>query len=200
MRSVSQILTDALLSTTVYFSAVTGVRLKKGMCPSRKMTLGVPARPHVLIWTDACNDNEYSGLGLVSVCIDATTPQRTMSADVCLPWLLATFKAQCSLVICVLKMHAGLCGLLTLGHELRGRRAYFFCDNTAAWSSMITGYSSSKTMARVSALFHLFVADHDIDLWVEWVNTDTIIADLPSRPLTLKDNPPPCQPLHDFHL
>ena len=49
---------------------------------------------------------------------------------------------------------------------------------------MITGYSSSKTMARVSALFHLFVADHDIDLWVEWVNTDTIIADLPSRPLT----------------
>jgi len=49
-------------------------------------------------------------------------------------------KAQCSLVICVLEMHTGLCGpgLLTLGQELRGRRVYCFCDNTAAWSSMIT--------------------------------------------------------------
>ena len=39
-------------------------------------------------------------------------------------------------------------------------------------------------MARVSALFHLFVAALDIDLWVEWVNTDANIADLPSRPLS----------------
>jgi len=49
---------------------------------------------------------------------------------------------------------------------------------------MITGYSSSKTMTRVSTLFLLFVAALDIDLWVKWVNTDTNIADLPSRPLT----------------
>ena len=48
---------------------------------------------------------------------------------------------------------------------------------------MITGYSSSKTMPRVSALFHLFVAALDLDLWVEWVNTDANIADPPSRPL-----------------
>jgi len=32
-------------------------------------------------------------------------------------------------------------------------------------------------MARVKALLHLFVAALDIDLWVEWVNTDAIIAD-----------------------
>ena len=37
-------------------------------------------------------------------------------------------------------------------------------------------------MARISALFHLFVAALDIDLWVEWVDTDANIADLPSRP------------------
>ena len=40
-------------------------------------------------------------------------------------------------------------------------------------------------MAHVSAQFHLFVAALDIDLWVEWVNTDAItdanIADMPSR-------------------
>jgi len=98
--------------------------------------------------------------------------------------LLATFKAQCSWVIWVLEMLAGLYGLRTLSQELRGRRVYFFCDNTAAWSSMITGYSSSKTMARVSALFHLFVAALNIDLCVEWVNTDANNTDLPSRPLS----------------
>ena len=39
-------------------------------------------------------------------------------------------------------------------------------------------------MARVSAIFHLFVAALNIDLWVELVNTDANIADLPSRPLS----------------
>ena len=104
----------------------------KGMRPSRKIILGAPARPHVLIWADGCNDNEYRWLGLESVDTDASSPQRTTSADVCPPWLLTTFKAQCSLVICVLEMHAILCGLLSLGQEVRRRRVYFFCDNTAA--------------------------------------------------------------------
>jgi len=107
-----------------------------------------------------------------------------MCADVCPPCLLATFKAQCSLVIWVLEMLAGLYNLRTLGQELRGRRVYFLCDDTAAWSSIITGYSSSKTMARVSALFHLFIAALNIDLWVEWVNTNANNTDLPSRPLS----------------
>jgi len=73
--------------------------LEKGMRPSRKITLGALARPHVLIWTDACDDNEYRGLGLVSVDTDDSSPIYTMSADVCPPWLLATSKAQCSWVI-----------------------------------------------------------------------------------------------------
>jgi len=39
-------------------------------------------------------------------------------------------------------------------------------------------------MGHVNALFfHLFVAALDLDLWVEWVNTDANIADPPSRPL-----------------
>jgi len=90
----------------------------------------------------------------------------------CPPWLLDSLKAQCSSVICVLEMLTGLSGFLTPLEELRGRRVYFFCNNTVAWSSMMAGYSSSKTMARVSALFHLFVAALDIDLCLEWVNMD----------------------------
>ena len=156
--------------------------LEKGMRPSRKITLGAPARPHVLIWTDACDDNKYRGLGLVSVDTDDSSPHCTMCAVECPSWLLTTFKVQCSWVIWVLEMLAGLCGLLTLGQELRGRRVYFFCDPSASWSSMITGYASSKMMARVSAPFHLFVAALNIDLWVELVNTDANNTDLISRP------------------
>jgi len=48
--------------------------LEKNMRPSRKITLGAPARPHVIIWTDACDDNEYRGLGLVSVDTDDSSP------------------------------------------------------------------------------------------------------------------------------
>jgi len=77
--------------------------LEKGMRPLRKITLGEPARPHVLIRTDACDDNKYRGLGPVSVDTDDSSPHWTMCADVFLSWLLAsgvaTFKAQCSWVI-----------------------------------------------------------------------------------------------------
>jgi len=156
--------------------------LAKGTRPCRQVSLGAPFRPHVLIWTDASDDHDYRGLGLVAIDTENPAERRVMAADVCPPWLLKIFKAQCSSVICVLEMLAGLCGLISMGEDLRGRKVYLFCDNTAAWSSMITGYSSSKTMARISALFHLFVAALDIDLWVEWVNTDANIADLPSRP------------------
>ena len=46
---------------------------------------------------------------------------------------------------------------------------------------MTTDYSSSKTMSRVSVMFHhLFVAALDIDLWVEWVNTEGNVTNLPS--------------------
>jgi len=109
--------------------------LEKGMRPSRKITLGAPSQPHVLIWTDACDDNKYRGLGLVSVHTDDSSPHRTMSADVCPPWLLAKFKVQCSSVICVLEMLAGLCGLLTLGQELRGRHSISFA--TTRWHGPI---------------------------------------------------------------
>jgi len=49
---------------------------------------------------------------------------------------------------------------------------------------MVTGYSSSKMMPRVSALFHLFVGALNIYLWVEWVNMDANNTNLPSSPLS----------------
>ena len=57
----------------------------------------------------------------------------------------------------------------------------FFVDNTPAWSCMINGYSSSKPMAEMGNLLHLTIAALQIDCWVEWVNSDANIADLPFR-------------------
>ena len=66
--------------------------------------------------------------------------------------------------------------------HLRNRRVCLYVDNTAAWSCMINGYSSSKPMAAMGNLFHLIAAALWIDCWVEWVNSEANLADLPSRP------------------
>ena len=48
---------------------------------------------------------------------------------------------------------------------------------------MINSYSSSAPMAEMGNLFHraIMIAVFVIDCWIEWVNSDANIADLPSR-------------------
>ena len=107
---------------------------------------------------------------------------RFYGADVCPQWLTDKFLAHGASSICSLELLAALCLLITFPDRLRGRRVYFFIDNTPAWSCMINGYSSSKPMAEMGNLFHLAIAALEIDCWIEWVNSDANLADLPSRP------------------
>ena len=115
---------------------------------------------------------------------DAEEPThgRFYAADVCPPWLVQKFLQHGDSSICSLELLAAVCALLTFSKRLRNRRVYFFVDNTPAWSCMINGYSSSVPMAEMGNLFHLAIAALGIDCWIEWVNSDANIADLPSRP------------------
>ena len=79
-------------------------------------------------------------------------------------------------------MLAALCSLLTFKNWFKRRRVFFIIDITAVWSTKINGYKNSPAMARMSSLFHLAAAVLIIDCWVKWVNTDTNLADLSSRP------------------
>ena len=157
--------------------------LAKHNLPSRTFRLGTPARLPVILYSDACDKAEYRGLGLV--CHDMEEPDtgRFYAADVCPAWLLDKIHEDCPEgAINPLEMLAAVNTILTMRSRLRGRRVVFYIDNTSAWSAMIQGYTSSRTMAKISALFHLALAALDIDCWIEWVNSDANIADWPSRP------------------
>lgn len=76
-----------------------------------------------------------------------------------------------------------LCARCLLPVSACGTAECTFVDNTPAWSYMINGYSSSAPMAEMGNLFHraIMIAVLGIDCWIEWVNSDANIADLPSR-------------------
>lgn len=144
--------------------------------------LGQPERPPVFAYSDASESPEYRGIGSVIHDADDLVNGRHYSADVCPQWLVSKFLEHGDSSICSLELLAAVSLLLTFGERLRKRRVYFFVDNTPAWYCMINGYSSSKPMAEMGNLFHLAIAALEIDCWIEWVNSEANIADLPSRP------------------
>ena len=150
--------------------------------PARIFRFNATDRP-VIIYSDASESPGYRGLGAVIHDCENPTHGRHYTADICPKWLEELFLEHGATSICSLEMLAALCSLLTFRRWLKHRRVLFFIDNTAAWSAMINGYTSSPPMARLSTLFHLAAAALSIDCWVEWVNTDANLADLPSRPL-----------------
>lgn len=157
--------------------------LDKHDLPSRTFHLGREERPPVILYSDACDKPDYPGLGMICHDMDEPTLGRYYAADTCQQWLLDIIHEDCpSGTINPLEMLAALNTVLTMSSRLRGRRVVFYVDNTSTWSAMIQGYTSSKSMARISALFHLAIAALQIDCWVEWVNSEANLADWPSRP------------------
>ena len=57
-----------------------------------------------------------------------------------------------------------------------------FADNTGANGATIRGYTGNPDMARMIACHHLRTARIGTRVWVEWVKSQSNIADLPSRP------------------
>ena len=49
------------------------------------------------------------------------------------------------------------------------------------FTAAITGYSDSDTVKEIAGLFHLSAAAPNISLWVEHVQTEARLADIPSR-------------------
>ena len=54
-------------------------------------------------------------------------------------------------------------------------------DNESAVYSLVKGYSRAPDSARVVNLFHGCVAQLEVTPWIEYVQSDDNIADLPSR-------------------
>jgi hypothetical protein len=169
---------EDLEQKTAFFKTI----LHHDHLPKRIFRLGQAERPPVILYSDASESPDYCGLGIVMHDMDNPARGRFYAAGICPPWLVQLFSEHGKSTICSLELLAALCALLTVRDHLRNRRVCLYVDNTAAWSCMINGYSSSKPMAAMGNLFHLAIAARGIDCWVEWVNSEANLADLPSRP------------------
>jgi hypothetical protein len=64
---------------------------------------------------------------------------------------------------------------------VHGRRVLLFQDNSTAFTVAITGSSDSDVVREIAGLFHLSAAALNVSLWIEHVQTEAMLADIPSR-------------------
>ncbi len=74
-----------------------------------------------------------------------------------------------------------LTALWTYRDLVRGCRVLLFQDNSTAFTAVITGYSDSDIVREIAGLFHLSTVDLNVSLWIELVQTEAMMVDIPSR-------------------
>ena len=65
--------------------------------------------------------------------------------------------------------------------QLKARQVIHFADNKAANSAAVKGGSSAPDIARVVSAMHVRWCQDGINVWIEYVQSDSNLADLPSR-------------------
>ena len=78
-------------------------------------------------------------------------------------------------------MAGSLSALLTFAHLIRGRRVFLFQDNASAFNAAISGYCDNAAVREISAVYHIAAAALGASIWTEYVSTDAMMADIPSR-------------------
>ena len=100
-------------------------------------------------------------------------------------WLVALFE-RCKkrdTLIGLFEMLASVAALSsTPKHWLEGRPVELWTDSTHALGSFLKGYSAAEDAARIVNVFWLKVLSLQItSIWLDYVNTESNIADIPSR-------------------
>lgn len=83
-----------------------------------------------------------------------------------------------------------VCGTVySMIDRLCGRHAVFFIDNAAICSALVAGKSSQPDLQFIITAFHIYLCQHDISWWVEWVPSDSDPSDILRRELCHPDLP-----------
>ena len=69
----------------------------------------------------------------------------------------------------------------TFPEEMRGEHVIHWIDNESAVYALVKGYSRAADSARIVTLYHSCVSQLGITPWIEYVQSEDNIADLPSR-------------------
>ena len=100
-------------------------------------------------------------------------------------WLVALFE-QCKqreTLIGLFEMLASVAAVSSVPqHWLRGRPVELWTDSTHALGSFLKGYSAAEDAARIINVFWLKLLSLEVtSIWLDYVNTESNIADIPSR-------------------
>ncbi len=152
----------------------------RGHLAPRRIGLGPPSRPPVVVYTDA----EGSG-GVGFVIIDCASDWRGCgSATVGDAWARTLLSRRTQIV--PFEVAAVLVALLSCTERVQGRRLVVWVDNSAARAVLKSGRSRKSDLNALAAVFHRILADANASARVEWVPSRLNPADPPSR-----GRPPP---------
>ncbi len=73
--------------------------------------------------------------------------------------------------------------LLQWPEKFRGRRMVWYVDSTAAMPSFVRGVSANPDLERIVGLFRMLAYHLDVQVWFEWVDSDSNWSDGVSRDL-----------------
>ena len=161
--------------------AVAGLRLLADCLPPRTLPVLASGAPLSVVFTDAAFE---AGRGTLGVVVKRPGRPLLWTACDCPPWVLQAFaaldrpKAQ---YIGQLELLAAVVAYTTFADELRGEHVIHWIDNESAVYSLVKGYTSAPDSARIVNLYHACVTQLGVTPWLEYVQSDDNIADLPSR-------------------
>jgi hypothetical protein len=145
--------------------------------PDLIIPVGDSDEGHVLVYTDASDSPDHSGMGIVI--IDTRTNRKFISECVVLSEFLNLLRRDRDAIINHLELLAIECAFLTFGDIVRGRKVLSFGHNTTSLSAVVHGYSASPELGRLSNATQM--AALQCDVLFAHVPTDANIADIPSR-------------------
>ena len=147
--------------------------------PPKVVPVDDDKRKHVLVYTDACYDEDgYSGVGVIIV---DTESNEVFESGGAVPLEILQWMKERNQQINQLEALALTCARMTFPEATARRRVLHYIDNTAALSAAVHGYARAADMAAFVNALHYTDALHEVDAWYEWVPSKANIADLPSR-------------------
>jgi hypothetical protein len=140
--------------------------------------------PWLLVYTDACKNKRFGGLGVVI--FDKSSNKRYVSSAVCPSDIEVSFERD-GHIINQLELLAMFTVLLTFPDILRGRQVYWLVDNCSVLSACVHGYATKLDMAKMANSVRLAICSFGVRERFDWVPTGANIADTPSRVSKIAD-------------
>ena len=146
----------------------------------------VPLRPHReahhVIYVDASFHNSVPTVAATFIPATAKNLTAAVYTAAVVPAELARLLSPDSTVLInQMELLATLVAVRTFLPLMLGTPSILFTDNTVSLSTLIHGYSSKPTLAAIANDYYTLVAQHQLDIWHEWVPSAANLADAPSR-------------------